>query len=875
MRSSLRRGRSLLLVLLALALMLPGAAVAQSRDPGPQDERPTVKPRMGEEAVPGEVILKFKKAVGPTVQANIRGQEGLEKKKEFGLIDAELVKVRGRSAEAAIRGLNARSDVEYAEPNYIVYPTGYADEPRFSELWGLHNTGQTIGGSPGTANVDINGKEASTRTQGNSSLKVAVIDDGVDFSHPDLSARAWKNPGESGSGKETNGKDDDGNGLVDDVNGWDYCGDDNTVHDAEDSHGTHVAGTIAASVNNQGIVGVAPNVKIMALKFLCANGGATSDAILAIQYAKSKGVKLSNNSWGGGGYNQALKDTIEASGQLFVASAGNGGSDGVGDNNDVTPHYPDGYNSPNILSVAAVNNKGSFGSFSNYGKTSVDISAPGVSVLSAVPGTPSTPAAALSSVGTSGGKAVTAGFGADEIGDATKRASFFSKAFQAVNRGTQQVVLVDDDRSHVFDPDVGPTVAAAIQSATGSAPQTIQVGDGDGPPLSQLSGKTVVWATGQAWFSGFDSNFNFIPTLTSTDQSTLTNFLNGGGKLVITGMGALEGIETSSFVSSTLKLSVQRDVGGATFKGTSGTAFAGESYTFNSGTAFEWWHDKVAPAGASAATQGAYPGTPGGWESWNGTSMAAPHVTGVAALAVSVNSGLLNKPVDLKNLLMNTGKPLSATAGKTVTGDMVDAKAAVDAAPSDTVAPKGTVKINGGAAYTKSPSVKLSLSATDPSPASGVSSMRLKNDGGSWSGWMAYATTKSWALKKANGTRAVYVQYRDRAGNLSTAAVDTIKLDMLKPTISGMSPKHKSAIKDTTPTIKATVRDNMTNLKKANIKLYMGGKLISAKKYSYNAKTDVLLYNSPKLSKGKKVVKIVATDAAKNVGAKSWYFTIK
>lgn len=193
----------------------------------------------------------------------------------------------------------------------------------------------------------------------------------------------------------------------------------------------------------------------------------------------------------------------------------------------------------------------------------------------------------------------------------------------------------------------------------------------------------------------------------------------------------------------------------------------------------------------------------------------------------------------------------------------------------DTVAPKGTVKINGGAVYTKSATVQLSLSATDPAPGSGIAYMRLKNDGGSWSGWMSYATSKSWALKKANGTRAVYVQYRDRAGNLSTAAVDTIKLDMVKPTVSGMTPRHTSIIRDTTPTIKATVRDNMTNLRKANIKLYVNGKLISATKYSYSAATDVLTYNSPRLSKGKKVVKIVATDAAKNVGARSWYFTIK
>ena len=143
------------------------------------------------------------------------------------------------------------------------------DEPGWDLLWGLHNTGQPIRGYSGTANVDIDGLEASAITHGDPAVVVAVIDDGVDFSHPDLAARAWTNPGESGGGKETNGVDDDGNGYIDDVHGWDFCNDDNTVHDFdEDFHGTHVAGTIAASLDGQGVVGVAPNVKIMALKFL-------------------------------------------------------------------------------------------------------------------------------------------------------------------------------------------------------------------------------------------------------------------------------------------------------------------------------------------------------------------------------------------------------------------------------------------------------------------------------------------------------------------------------------------------------------------------------------------------------------------------------
>ena len=285
--------------------------------------------------------------------------------------------------EDATRTLERRPEVEYAQPNFTYYPAGYADEPRFGELWGLNNTGQ----NGGTSNVDINALEASAITNGDPNLVVAVIDDGVDFSHPDLAGRAWTNPGEV----PNNNLDDDANGYVDDVNGWDFFHGDKTVHDpTEDRHGTHVSGTIAASIDGQGVVGVAPNVKIMALKFLGPEGGYTSDAILAIQYAKAEGAKISNNSWGGGPYDQALYDAINNSGSLFVAAAGNNGN-----NNDAYPFYPASYDLPNILSVAAVDNQGKLASFSNYGATSVDISAPGVSILSSVPGTPEKYAATL------------------------------------------------------------------------------------------------------------------------------------------------------------------------------------------------------------------------------------------------------------------------------------------------------------------------------------------------------------------------------------------------------------------------------------------------------------------------------------------------
>src|SRR5215218_10240845 len=375
MNTLLKHGRILLLLALALALSVPSMAVAQlSEQNNSQGQSPTFEAPADTQAVPEQIIVKFEENVDPATKSDVRRAEGLEKAKDLELIGAEVDKVKGQPVEAAIRALNSRPNVEYAERDYIVHPTGYADEPRFGELWGLHNTGQT-GGTP---NVDVNSLEASGVTQGDPNLVVAVIDTGVDFSHPDLAGRRWVNPGESGGGKETNGIDDDGNGFVDDVNGADFLNNDGNPFD-DHGHGTHVAGTIAASVNNQGVVGVAPNVKIMALKFL--TGGSISDAIEAITYAKSKGAKISNNSWGCYCFSQALKDSIDASNSLFVAAAGNDDND-----NDTNPFYPASYTSNNILSVAAVDSQGNRASFSNFGANSVDISAPGVGILSSVPG---------------------------------------------------------------------------------------------------------------------------------------------------------------------------------------------------------------------------------------------------------------------------------------------------------------------------------------------------------------------------------------------------------------------------------------------------------------------------------------------------------
>jgi Subtilase family len=267
------------------------------------------------------------------------------------------------------------------------------DEQFWDSLWGLHNTGQTIETSKGVVNVDVDGRE-SLRVVTGTGVVVAVIDDGVDFSQADLAGQAWINPGESGGGKEINNVDDDANGYIDDVNGWDFCHDDKTVHDPDDDfHGTHVSGTIAAKLDGAGIVGLAPGVKLMALKFLGDDPacGWDDQAIEAIEYAKSFGVRISNNSWarpasappfGDPADDVPLYQAIEDSGMLFVAAAGNSGQDLDGVSR---PSIPASFDLPNILTVAAVDNTGQLASFSNYGQTAVDVAAPGVSVASLIP----------------------------------------------------------------------------------------------------------------------------------------------------------------------------------------------------------------------------------------------------------------------------------------------------------------------------------------------------------------------------------------------------------------------------------------------------------------------------------------------------------
>jgi len=278
--------------------------------------------------------------------------------------------------QSAVRGM----DVRYVEPDLALWTAATVpDDSSFSSQWAIDNTGQT-GGTP---DADIDAPEAWDIARGDGSIVVGVIDTGVDYTHPDLAANIWTNPGEIPG----NGIDDDHNGYIDDVHGYDFVNNDGDPMD-DHGHGTHTSGTIAAMTNNGvGVAGVAWNAKVMALKFLGSNGsGTTSAAVAAVNYATMMrttygvNIRITSNSWGGGGYSTALYAAIQNSGSngmLFVAAAGNASS-----NTDTASFYPADYDLPNIISVAATDANDQLATFSNYGLSTVDLAAPGVSILS-------------------------------------------------------------------------------------------------------------------------------------------------------------------------------------------------------------------------------------------------------------------------------------------------------------------------------------------------------------------------------------------------------------------------------------------------------------------------------------------------------------
>ncbi|HEX2234504.1 MAG TPA: S8 family peptidase [Thermoleophilaceae bacterium] len=315
------------------------------------------------------MIVRFRAGSEAAERAAARDAAGTEHERRLGAAGLQLVDPEpGVSAHEAVERLERSDHVLYAERDVLRSAAVTPNDRYYRSQWGLQ-----MAGFP----------RAWDLTTGSSATSVGVLDSGVDFTHADLAPNIWRNQGESGDGRETNGRDDDGNGLVDDWRGWDWVDDDGVPADPN-GHGTHVAGTIGARGNDlRGVAGAAWRARIVPLRVLDANGsGRVSDIITAYAYAARARIPIVNASMSGQHFSQAELDTLRAAPQmLVVVAAGNESRD-----NDVTGSYPCNYPLPNVICVAASDQDDGLAGLSNYGRRSVDLAAPGTRILSTRPG---------------------------------------------------------------------------------------------------------------------------------------------------------------------------------------------------------------------------------------------------------------------------------------------------------------------------------------------------------------------------------------------------------------------------------------------------------------------------------------------------------
>ena len=384
----------LILRCLLIASVLSGTVlvdIAAAEAQGPHTASPSVLNRTPH--IPNQVLVQFRPGVTEEAKHSIRDRTHVQnnevvvaqdRRKDM-KGDLELWNLPpGLEIAHAVRELQQHPTIEFVEPNWIYQHQATSNDPYFTtgQLWGMYGDGTDPSNPYGSQAA-----KAWTNKTDCSNVYIGVIDEGLMSVHQDLAGNVWTNPFDL-----VDGVDNDGNGYVDDTNGWDFAGGNNSVYDGSgDDHGTHVSGTIAGSGGNGiGVAGVCwSGIKLISAKFLGRAGGTTADAVRAVDYItdlKTRhglNIVATNNSWGGGGYSEALLDAIERANVadiLFVAAAGNSGV-----NIDVTPSYPASYPNTNIIAVAAIDSTGNLASWSNYGPTSVDIGAPGVGIWSTVP----------------------------------------------------------------------------------------------------------------------------------------------------------------------------------------------------------------------------------------------------------------------------------------------------------------------------------------------------------------------------------------------------------------------------------------------------------------------------------------------------------
>ncbi|RED52827.1 S8 family serine peptidase [Cohnella lupini] len=658
------------------------------------------------------IIVKYKKGF-TTTSTSILASSVKKNSVKLAGADATVVKLPASSdIEQVVEKLNNDPNVLYAEPDYKLYKAGLPedqaslpDDTYFPLQWALHNTGQIppynynnpeLEGRPGPIGLDIKAPEAWKITKGSSDVVVAVIDTGIEINHPDLIDSIWVNPSE-----RLNQNDDDKNGYADDLNGWNFIDENNIVYSEVDgdTHGTITAGIIAGSTDNgMGIAGIAPNVKIMPLKYIGPEYGLVSDLIEAIEYAEKNGAQIANISAEMYQSSEALKDAIESSKMLFVVAAGNQGV-----NTDMIPAYPASYDSPNILSVTSVDNEGNIPIDANIGYKSVDVAAPGEAIASTT---------TKSDVGLSAeiydkaydSKAIFNGIAFenildDEDADQNYRQDAFNVAMDYLDASPYsdaKVLLVQDDLSNVSPIASSSKLSKYTQLLKGYGyvyEEEDDDGDGeikkeydivqsspnggDGPSAAVMSEyDAVIWFTGSA-------DRGTISNITVNDQQSLTEYLHGGGHLLLTGTNVLNGPTDSSgtqdssiidtpFVKDVLHLKFVDQYFYDTATGVPNTIYAGREYPLDEEKdSYNW----IISRDSEIAKINLYNVTPdfkgSNYVYVRGTSYAAANASGVAALVLSQEPSLSS--LAIKQRVVNSGTRLSSLAGRVASERMINA----------------------------------------------------------------------------------------------------------------------------------------------------------------------------------------------------------
>lgn len=698
-----RSARTVVSLILLFALVTPASAADRTQSSPLTPRQPSTPDSVADAThVPGELIVRFRPGMTRGARSNLLRAHGARVQEELSLSRATLVSLpRAANVRAVAARLTRQAGVLFAEPNYIYRTSATPDDPRLGDLWALDNG----------KDRDIDARSAWDITTGSSDVVVAVVDSGVDWNHPDLAPNIWANPGET-----LNGSDDDGNGFIDDVRGWDFVANDNDPMD-RNGHGTHVAATIGAQGNNgAGITGVNWDVSLMPLRAANANGNLTELSIIeSFAYACQKGAKVINASFGGHQNSVAIRSVIESCPHaLFVVAAGNEALDVDPTGNRI---YPCTYPLANIVCVAATGRNDRLADFSNYGDDRVDLAAPGVSILSA-----------------------------------THRHVFLSDGFES-GIGLWSTGKVSG-RSWSATTEAA---ANGDRSATDSA----------GENYSNNSNTWIETAAPIALTGGDDCQLDYafrIDLQQSHDWLVLEGSKNGGaswtvidsgesGNLAWTGTFGF--IEWSDFIS----LDGFDDV--ASFD------LRFRLVSDGSGRRDGAWVDDV--------VLHCFTGTHGtdDFVRMAGTSMATPHVAGVAALMLADHPTASTSR--LKAALLGGTDPVAALDGKVATGGRLNARGALlmleDVAP---VASRPMHKLQANSTLGRS-TVPLKVfwdAATDAQPSSGIDEYQVQartRVGGDWRSWQAVGRTGKLSIthQLAPGTHQFRVRARDAAGNPS------------------------------------------------------------------------------------------------------------